>query len=197
VQETGRLTKLWGQFYPEHNLVNLQYNVAGLLKEPVGATREYRVDAPLRPRDDAGPSDNVSGLAHLLRTPRGVLVTARLDGTLGDECSRCLKPVHEAIQLNIEEEFVQTVDIDTGSRLADADPDDFRIDVHHDLDLEDAVRQYWSAALPIQVLCRADCKGLCPRCGADLNVGSPHECDTIIDERWSALRALTSEKEGS
>jgi uncharacterized protein len=174
--------------------MSLQYNVAGLLKEPVGETRDVRIDASARLGDSL---QRISGKAQLLRTPRGILVGAALDGELTDECSRCLKPISQNVHLEIEEEFVQTVDIDSGRRLAEgADPDDFRIDSHHVLDLEDAVRQYWSTALPIQVLCGPECRGLCSRCGADLNVG-PHECDTPIDERWSALGALVSKKEGS
>jgi uncharacterized protein len=171
--------------------------VAGLLKEPVGATREYRIEAELLLNEGEESRQDVSGEANFLRTPRGVLVTASVAGTAADACSRCLGPVIREVELNLEEEFVQTVDIDTGGPLGQpSDPDDFRIDAHHVLDLEDAVRQYWSAALPMQVLCRPGCLGLCSRCGADMNAG-PHECEPEVDERWSALSALGSKKEGS
>ena len=44
--------------------------------------------------------------------------------------------------------------------------------------------------LPDQILCRADCAGLCPVCGKDLNV-EPHEHDeAAVDSRWAALEAL-------
>jgi uncharacterized protein len=45
-------------------------------------------------------------------------------------------------------------------------------------------------ALPMSVLCRDDCAGLCPRCGADLNEGSCDCTDDEMDPRWAALEAL-------
>jgi uncharacterized protein len=44
-------------------------------------------------------------------------------------------------------------------------------------------------AMPIKVLCREDCAGLCPTCGADLNAGDCG-CEPVPDERWSKLRDL-------
>jgi uncharacterized protein len=62
--------------------------------------------------------------------------------------------------------------------------------------LEDAVRQYWTAALSMQPLCQPDCKGLCPRCGRDRNAGAC-ACEPEEDVRWSALRELAAKQEGS
>ena len=63
-------------------------------------------------------------------------------------------------------------------------------------DLDEALRQYRLTAMPIQVLCRPDCAGLCPRCGTDLNRG-PHECpEESVDERWAELGRLKQD-EGS
>ena len=173
-----------------------EYNVSGLLKEPVGATRSYAIDAPIRLADTGADRVRIKGDASFLRTPRGVLVAAKLQGTLSDTCSRCLRDVSQPVRFKIEEEFLQTIDMETGARIKDADPDDFRIDAQHILDIEDALRQYWSAALPMQVLCRPECKGLCPRCGADFNEAA-HECAPEADERWAALGALAGKLEGS
>jgi uncharacterized protein len=171
--------------------MSFQHNVAGLLKESVGATRRSGIEGRISPAGEP-----ISGEGEFLRTPRGVLVTATLHGALKDTCSRCLKDVENRLDIRIEEEFVQSVDLQTGLRINDADPDDFRIDDHHVLDMQDAVRQYWSAARPMQVLCRADCKGLCPRCGADLNEDA-HACAPETDERWDALKQLAGKLEGS
>jgi uncharacterized protein len=48
-------------------------------------------------------------------------------------------------------------------------------------------------ALPMQALCRADCRGLCPQCGKDWNEG-PCQCTPQPDERWNALRVLQRER---
>jgi len=58
------------------------------------------------------------------------------------------------------------------------------------LDLEGWARDAIALGLPEQILCRADCKGLCPICGKDLNV-EPHEHEQErVDSRWSALAEL-------
>jgi len=58
------------------------------------------------------------------------------------------------------------------------------------LDLSAWARDALALALPDKILCRADCAGLCPVCGKDLNV-EPHEhAEERIDPRWAALEAL-------
>ena len=61
------------------------------------------------------------------------------------------------------------------------------------LDLSDVLRQYLLTDEPLKVLCREDCLGLCPECGADLNT-EKCKCDAPdIDPRWGALAALIGE----
>lgn len=173
----------------------MQYDVAGLLKEAVGSTREYTVDEQAIV-DDEARRERVVGSAILLRTKAGVLVTAHLRAQSHEQCSRCLRDLEHPLSLDIEEEFLQTVDIFTGAPLPlPDDPGAFRIDAHHTLDLSEAVRQYWATALPMQPLCRSDCRGLCPHCGYDLNQG-PCGCPSEErDERWATLANLISELE--
>ena len=60
------------------------------------------------------------------------------------------------------------------------------------LELEDVLREQVLLAVPIKTVCRIDCKGLCPRCGQNLNQGSC-TCQTAQDDpRWYALRDLKS-----
>jgi uncharacterized protein len=69
----------------------------------------------------------------------------------------------------------------------DADMEYYRRPV---FDLVSLVREQVYLELPMDPVCREDCAGLCPRCGADRNQGA-HECqEKPIDPRWSALRAL-------
>jgi len=57
------------------------------------------------------------------------------------------------------------------------------------IDLTEAVREELLLAVPQYVVCRDDCRGLCPRCGADLNAG-PCGCAPETDPRWAALTKL-------
>jgi uncharacterized protein len=174
--------------------VSLSYNVATLLKEPVGATRDYDVESDLLV--DGACREHLAGHARLLRTKQGVLVSADLGAVEHDECSRCLIAVDVPVRVAFQEEFFASVDLLTGTALPPPDdPEAFRIDARHTLDLTEAVRQYWAGALPMQPLCRPDCRGLCPRCGQDLNRG-PCACPPEEDERWTPLRQLAHELEG-
>jgi len=58
--------------------------------------------------------------------------------------------------------------------------------------LDDDLRQFLELAIPKKLLCRQDCRGLCPTCGTNLNTGSC-SCDAgAIDSRWEALKKLTN-----
>jgi uncharacterized protein len=97
--------------------------------------------------------------------------------------------------VDFEEEYVPLIDANTGApiRIDESEEEDtFRVDHRFELDLREALRQYILMYEPTKPLCRADCAGLCPDCGADMNIG-PHECEQPTDGRWSALAGLKSE----
>lgn len=166
----------------------MQFNVATLLQEPVGATRQaVLADEPLEV-PAVGYQTRASGRVRLLRSPRGVLVHAELVVRPALECARCLTPFTLALPLTIDEEYVPVRDPGTGEAVT-ADPDDFRIDPRNHLDLSEAVRQYEEAAMPIQPVCREQCAGLCPVCGQNLNEG---RCGHGAPEPGGALGGLSA-----
>lgn len=126
-----------------------------------------------------------------------VYLDAELDTTVEVECSRCLRPlsvkVHRREALAFEEEpAVPTESL--GVPL-----EDFRY-AHgaEELELAPYVKGLLSASLAVKPLCREECKGLCPRCGRDLNEG-PCACPTdpeaqeLKDPRWARLKDLLTE----
>ncbi len=169
------------------------FNISGLVQEGIGATRQHQVDGVLE-SDDREP-EPFSGDVEFLRTKSGVLVRANLSLKEPEACSRCLQPLQETIRIVFEEEFQSIVDLQSGEPLVDTDEDAFLIDENNLLDLTEAVRQYREASVVMQPLCRPDCKGLCPVCGHDLNMGECG-CNTgPTDERWAALWGLKPESE--
>lgn len=67
------------------------------------------------------------------------------------------------------------------------DAEGFAIDEYHLLDLTEALRQYTIVAVPMKPLCKADCAGICPTCGTNLNE-STCDCDkSLKDGRWGPL----------
>jgi uncharacterized protein len=176
------------------------FNVAGLLGEPPGSRRDYRVSGATVPLDDelelAGP---IEGDVRLDRTNRGLLVTADLTTSLVAECSRCLRSIEVPVRISMREEALPIVEFTTGAPVGsddEAEPDTIRLTDHHELDLEPAVRAEISLQEPIAPLCRPDCPGLCPECGERLETGDHGHADDDIDPRLAALRGFQAENDG-
>lgn len=107
----------------------------------------------------------------------------RLSTTVGADCRRCLTPVKVPVAVEVGALF--TSDADAGD-----DPDAYRLQSHDtEVDLRPVVREELALALPRYVVCRDDCRGLCPSCGKDLNAG-PCGCGPAADPRWRALADL-------
>ncbi|MEO6656612.1 MAG: DUF177 domain-containing protein [Pyrinomonadaceae bacterium] len=107
------------------------------------------------------------------------------------ECSRCLEPVEKHLDFPVRAIFVDSNDEDTGT---EAEISDEALDesVVHDgeIDLAEVVREQVLLSLPEQIFCREDCKGLCPKCGANLNLIDCICADDEVDPRWEALKSL-------
>lgn len=167
----------------------MQFNVASLLQEATGATREYDIDDDLRVD---GEKHHVTGHVRFDRTPRGVLVRAHMSGAANDVCSRCLKPLTIDVRVDFEEMYYPTIDVHTGARvdLEEGIEDAYRINERHVIDLGEAAQQYWSMALPMAPLCDEQCAGLCPVCGEEIGAAA-HACTREqVDARWSKLAEL-------
>jgi uncharacterized protein len=112
----------------------------------------------------------------------GVLVTGTATVQLRGECVRCLGPISDELEVEIQELYVYPgveLDNDLASRL------------QGDLiDLEPVLRDAVVLDLPFQPLCRDDCAGLCVECGANLNENPNHRHESDLDPRWAALRGL-------
>ena len=164
------------------------FDVGPLLHQPAGATRAYRLNEH-QDKSEELPAAAVTGTVSFLRTRTGILVSVCLSAVSSDVCSRCLEPLQAVCAIDFREEFAPTVDIDTGARLSLPD-DVFAIDERQVLDLNEAIRQYRLASRLMQPLCRPNCRGLCPDCGGNLNLG-PCSCPIeSADPRWRALTEL-------
>jgi uncharacterized protein len=120
------------------------------------------------------------------RSLSGLHLRLRGDAELVGPCVRCL------------EEARAPLAIDTTEFVADGRPGDAPFDEDLDsqyveqgvLDLAEWARDAIAEAVPATLLCRADCAGLCPHCGANLNEGSCDCEEDTSDPRWDALREV-------
>ncbi|MGI6201590.1 MAG: YceD family protein [Christensenellales bacterium] len=114
-------------------------------------------------------------------TGKVLLLSAKLTCQAILPCARCLEPVSVPLEAEVEEEFARQED--------PAHPDRYLLD-GFTLDVTEMVVQNLLMQLPIAVLCRDDCKGLCPICGENLNVNRcscPQEGDAT-EHPFSALK---------
>ncbi|MBI2886641.1 MAG: DUF177 domain-containing protein [Chloroflexi bacterium] len=167
----------------------MRYNVAQLMKEPVGVTRSYELDEEGQRLEEEWGQLHLVGTVQMLRTQRGVLVTAALRTAIPAQCSRCLEEFAEPLELAIEEEYFPLTDVFTGAPLEVLeDAGTFTISARHILDLLEAVRQAILLSEPIQPLCRQDCPGLCLVCGRRLGPEHSGCQEKEADPRWEQLR---------
>lgn len=170
---------------------DLIFNVAQLMKAPVGTSLVNDIHVEdVQLDDDIKVIGPLEGHVRMRRTNQGLLVDGWVELTLELSCNRCLKEFEQPMHVNFEEQFYPTVDIVSGLPLAPFDQDEiFPIDAHHQVDLTEAIRQNVLLALPMVTICREDCKGLCPQCGHDLNLG-PCQCEPEVDTRLNVLKTL-------
>jgi len=172
-------------------MTDLKFNVAQLLREEVGARREYEFSEEALPLDEDMTLRQIDGQVRFTRTASGVLGDVEASGTVEMPCMRCLNPSTQAISVQFRDEFHSKIEVNTGFPLPKPEEEDpFYITENHLVDLGEAIREYALLALPMQPLCRPDCKGICPSCGADRN---SEECGCQVeesDDRFAALKAL-------
>lgn len=170
----------------------MNYNVAQLLKEPVGSQRCFDVSGTV---DDGNTLIECSeGTISLVRTHQGIWAQALVSVRVDQACSRCLSEFQRTLHLDFEEEFFPEIDLKTGAILRPSpDWEGFIIGSDHLLEMGEPTRQAALAELPLKPLCKSDCVGICDRCGQNRN---ENECGCYslnIDPRWAALRALAKD----
>ena len=175
------------------------FNVAQLMKSPVGTSLEYDIDEEqLQLDEDLKVIGPIIGHVRLRHINQGLLADGWVDLTLEQECTRCLKQIEQQMHVPFEERFYPTMDIVTGAPLLppDDEEDAFPIDDHHQIDLTETVRQHVLLEIPMVTLCKEDCAGLCSQCGKDLNEG-PCDCQPEVDTRLSILQTLLQNQEST
>jgi uncharacterized protein len=144
-----------------------------------------------------------SGRAEVLhehRGPKDIVADIRLVGRFAGRfkvpCARCIEPVE--IPLSAEYDLIfrpAEADAEATERSITAQETEIGYYLKDSLSLEDVLREQVLLSLPVRTLCKPDCKGLCPRCGADRN-SQPCNCDAgPSDPRWEALAGLRGRME--
>jgi uncharacterized protein len=144
-----------------------------------------------------------TGRAELIRENRGarnVVDDIRLVGSFSTEvevrCARCLEPVGNVIAEKFDLLY-RPLGVDARGDEVSISQAETEIGYYQGegILLEDVLKEQVLLALPLKQVCRANCNGLCPHCGKNLNVESCDCVATMQDPRWAALEDIRKKLE--
>ena len=159
-----------------------------LMHKP-GRMRELESTVPLEAKLGEGLAQVPKGGEITLKirlesVHEGRYVSGCLKTVAEAECSRCLEPVTVPLQVDIQELFAYSLEVEDDLVIQD-----------EQIDLEPIIIDSVVLNLPFTPICSADCLGLCSECGVRLNENPDHAHEAPIDSRWNELKKLAQESE--
>jgi DUF177 domain-containing protein len=141
---------------------------------------------------------HTAGRAQLVREHHGkhelindIRVAGGFETRVELACARCLEP--------LEHEVIKKFDLLYRPQGSDAGKEELSVTAAEaevsyyqgeGLQLEDVLREQILLALPLRVVCKEECKGLCPHCGKNLNYEQCSCAEPLEDPRWAALKEI-------
>lgn len=176
-----------------------QIKDAGLELTFTEAAATFPVLAAMEDAGECSFQGPVSVRIRALRAHEMVEVEGNLDTVVKLACDRCLQAFSEPISVSFELTYTQempTVEDETGEEGVELSADDLGLILFSgdEFDLREQVQEQLIMALPVQALCRPDCRGLCPHCGVDLNSSSCNCAVPEFNNRFGALKNFKVEK---
>ncbi len=165
----------------------LSFDIRSLTQHAVSVDDTLAVDDPVWLETDSKPSEPIRVKGRLSPAGPGRFYWhATIEGDVELECRRCLGEASGHVS-----DEAHLIFAEAGAEGVEDDPDVYLVDERaSELDLRPALREQWLLNVPGYALCRDDCKGLCPTCGAELNLGDCGCVTTSADPRWAALRKV-------
>jgi uncharacterized protein len=120
----------------------------------------------------------------------GVLVTGTVTAPTAGDCSRCLSPVQDRVEVGLTELFAYPNSVTE----ATTEEDEVGHVIDQTINLEQPIIDAVGLELPFSPACSPDCPGLCPKCGVSLAAEPGHHHDQI-DPRWAKLAAMLPEED--
>jgi len=135
----------------------------------------------------------VEGLAELLSSVEEIRLRGTLTTEMEGDCERCLEPAVAPVRWSFDLFYRPAEDVSSAGEIS-LKEGEVEIGFYDGdgLDLKEVLREQVLLAMPMQHLCREDCRGLCPQCGANRNLVACSCAPEVVDERWAALRRLSA-----
>jgi uncharacterized protein len=169
-------------------LTNFKIPVHDLMHKPGKMSKAeiaIELDAPL----GAGlaavqKGSKVSLKLQLESVHEGIYVSGVLKTVAEAECARCLDPVSLPVEVDIQELFAYSLEVEDDLVVSD-----------EQIDLEQVIVDSVVLNLPFTPICSPDCLGLCAECGVKMNENPDHAHEAKIDSRWSELEKFVKESD--
>jgi uncharacterized protein len=167
-----------------------------------GSMREWEKTAPAPERwglDMIAVPEGAPVQLHLRleSVMEGVLVSGEVEAPVTGQCARCLEPVEDTLELDVQELYAY----EGSTTEATSGEDEVRRIEGDSIDLAPLVRDAVVLALPLSPTCTPDCAGLCVDCGERLDDLPPDHSHEVIDPRFAGLAArladLTDSADGA
>jgi uncharacterized protein len=122
---------------------------------------------------------------------KDIRLNGELDTSLELVCARCLEPVQQDVTRKFDLLY-RPLGADAGREELSVTSAEAEISYYQGegVLLDDVLREQLLLAVPLKVICREDCKGLCPHCGQNLNVRQCSCAEPAEDPRWAALKDI-------
>jgi len=160
----------------------LRLNVGFIAHETIGFSHTFEFDLPSLTTPPDLTLHGLQGQVVVTRLPQGLLVQPELKASVTVDCARCLNEFEQPLAVEFSElyAFNQKSVTESGLILPD----------NEYIDLTPIVREYMILEVPINPICRLDCKGLCLECGSNKNEIDCGHIPTTGDSRFDVLKAL-------
>ncbi len=182
------------------NFRAMHIEIDRLDEEGAAFTHIYAPDELALEDERAQLSGAMHVAGHAAKKRDQVRVTGKLEGAVKVQCDRCLHPVASPLQTEFDVAYAPAFVLDEAEadEVKELHDEDLILAFYEgdQLDVDELVREQVLLALPMRLLCREDCKGLCLACGADLNRDLCACAQPEVDPRWSALAALKRDGNG-
>ncbi len=124
---------------------------------------------------------------------KDIRLNGSLEASIKVACARCLEPVVREVARKFDLLY-RPQGADAGPQERSVSTTEAEVSYYQGLGilLEDVLREQMLLALPLKAICREDCRGLCPNCGANLNVEQCSCAAPLEDPRWAALKEIRS-----
>ena len=170
----------------------MRVDLSRVTTEPVSFVEELEVAPERLDASEVAAPVRARLTAEVRPVGGGFAVSGTLEASGSLTCVRCLTAVPWRARELFTFELSRAI---AGDAVDEVELDEGDLDrvqlVGDELDLDQVAAEQILLALPMRVVCRDDCAGLCPSCGANRNVEGACHCEPEPDPRWAALRDLS------